>query len=223
MHEPLPLRAQGSTTALFLLWGSPTPWHAWCDLHLLILFIRRKETCILQPTGQPWCCLQPKDGIGEWALLLFSFWWLGFCCSRLTFFPNVLRYTSDEASYHLPINLLGLLSVSLGHCKYQEDGISCLFFTPVSPAPGTVPGTCKCSISICWINYMKTRFRDLMLIPFPQPYVPRGGKNMRRGERFDSWASENYEDPSLDGRMRFFSPLRLVAKSYVLCYNPCLF
>lgn len=223
MHEPLPLRAQGSTTALFLLWGSPTPWHAWCDLHLLILFIRRKETCILQPTGQPWCCLQPKDGIGEWALLLFSFWWLGFCCSRLTFFPNVLRYTSDEPSYHLPINLLGLLSVSLGHCKYQEDGISCLFFTPVSPAPGTVPGTCKCSISICWINYMKTRFRDLMLIPFPQPYVPRGGKNMRRGEHFDSWASENYEDPSLDGRMRFFSPLRLVAKSYVLCYNPCLF
>lgn len=40
----------------------------------------------------------PKKKIGDW--------WLGFYCSRLTFFQNISQYTSEHTSYHLPLHLL---------------------------------------------------------------------------------------------------------------------
>lgn len=64
-----------------------------CSQHFIILIILQGEAYSLLPSvqGQPWCCLQPKGRIGEWALLLFSFWWPGFYCSGTTSFQNILH------------------------------------------------------------------------------------------------------------------------------------
>lgn len=51
---------------------------------------------------------------------------------------------------------------------------------------------------------MRIKLKELMLILFPQSYIPRG----KNGEDldFDSSASVNYEVPSLNGGIKFSLP-----------------
>ena len=53
---------------------------------------------------------------------------------------------------HVSSHLLSLMSVFLWNLTHQEDGLRSPFFTPISPVPRTVPGTGRCSVSICWTN-----------------------------------------------------------------------
>lgn len=79
-HELFPLKAQGSTKAIYsCIWGAQLPSvaesidnHLLCAISTYMFCLLKKETYILQPKRQPWYCLQSKDRVEEWAFPIFS-------------------------------------------------------------------------------------------------------------------------------------------------------